>query len=89
MIVILLGLLDILSAVLLGMMFYHVVFQAVIIIFGVALLLKGIIFIKSLASVIDLFGGAVLLLGLFFAIPPVLFWIAAILLVQKGIMSFF
>ena len=89
MIVILLGLLDILSAVLLGMMFYHLVFQAIILIFGVALLLKGIIFIKSLASIIDLFGGAVLLMGLFFAVPPFLFWIAAILLIQKGLISLF
>lgn len=88
MIVILLGLLDILSAVFLGMMFFHIIFKAVIILFGIALLIKGIIFIKSLASIIDLFAGMILIAGLFLAIPPFLFWIAAILLIQKGIFSF-
>ena len=89
MIMLLLGLMDISAAVLLGLMFFHVLFKVIIIIFGIALLIKGLIFIKSLASIIDLFAGAVLLAGIFFTIPSILFWIASILLIQKGIFSFF
>ena len=89
MILILLGLIDVFAAVLLGLMFFHILFNALSIALGIILLVKGLIFIKSLASIIDLFAGIVLLLGIFFSIPPLLFWIAGILLIQKGIFSFF
>ena len=90
MILLLLGLIDIFSAVLLGMMFFHIVLKTLIIIFGIILLVKGFIFIRSLASIIDLFAGASLILGLFIpSFPPVIFWIASLLLIQKGIFSFF
>lgn len=88
MILILLGLLDIISAVFLGLMFFHIVFKTLFLIFGLILLFKGFIFIKSFASIFDLFAGAVLVLGLFFAVPPILFWIAGIFILQKGIFSF-
>ena len=89
MMLILLGLIDVFSAVLSGLMFYGIISKIVIMVFGIILLIKGLVFIKSLASMIDLFAGAVLITGIFFSIPPLLFWIAAILLIQKGIFSFF
>jgi len=89
MIMLLLGLLDILAAVLLGTMAFYAIFKILIIFFGIALLIKGLIFIKSLASIIDLLAGAVLIAAVFITVPPILFWIAAILLIQKGIFSFF
>jgi len=89
MILLLLGLIDVFSAVLLGLMFFHIILKTLIIIFGIILLIKGLIFMKSLASILDIFAGAMLIMGLFFSIPPILFWIAAILLIQKGIFSFF
>lgn len=89
MMLILLGLVDMFAAAILGLMVYGMVLKWIMIIFGIILLIKGIIFIKSPASIIDLSAGAVLILGVFFSIPSIVLWIAAILLVQKGIFSFF
>jgi len=56
---------------------------------GAYLLLKVLIFIFSFnfGSAIDVFALSFLFLSLFFIIPPIFFFIAAALLVQKGLFS--
>ena len=88
MIMLLLGILDILIAVMAGFMAWGISYKVLAIIAGVYLLGKGLVFIKSLASIIDLIAGFAIISSLFFTVPPILLWISAILLIQKGIFSF-
>jgi hypothetical protein len=53
------------------------------------LLLKGMfVFTGDVLSIIDLASAILLLLSLFFALPTVLLWVPAFLLLAKGVVSF-
>jgi hypothetical protein len=84
-----LGIADILAAFILVLVALTGVPWVLVFGAGTYLLLKVIIFIFSfnLASAFDLFAASCLLLSLFFIVPNILFFIAAILLLQKGLFS--
>ena len=88
MIVMLLGMLDLLIGLLAGAMALGISIKILVYLAAAYLIIKGFIFIKSLASLIDIVSGIVLASSLFVFIPPVLLWIAAIVLIQKAIFSF-
>jgi len=53
------------------------------------LFMKGLfIFTGDVLSAVDLFAAFVLLLSIFFALPVILLWIPAFLLLGKGMVSF-
>lgn len=54
------------------------------------LLLKGLFIFTGeiVLSLVDLFSAILLILSIFFAIPVILLWIAAFLLIAKGVVSF-
>jgi len=89
MIMILLGVIDLLVGILAGATALGFASKIFLYIAAAYLIIKGLIFIKSLASLIDLLAGIALISSMFFAIPPVVLWIAAIVLIQKAIFSFF
>lgn len=61
-----------------------------LLILGVVFLIKaGIGLLKDFASWIDLFGGAIFILLMFFHVPLIICIISGLLLIQKGIFSFF
>jgi len=84
-----LGVFDILSSILLFVLSFSVAIpKAIILFFVVILLLKGaFILTKSIASAFDIFAAIILILTIYFAIPRPLFFIAGILLLQKGFLS--
>jgi len=84
-----LGLADLIISAFLGAMVYGISVKMLAIIFGIYLLGKGAMFISSLASMIDIFAGIVLVSSYFFNIPQFVMVIAALLLLQKAIFSFF
>jgi len=88
----LLGIFDILASATLFLSLLNLKWNAVLVIFIIYLLVKGIVFIlKSfdIASFIDIFSAAVMCFMLFFSIPQVLILLTAVLLAQKGILSLF
>lgn len=87
MIVQFLGLIDLIIGLFLGLMLYDITFKTLAVIFGIYLIVKGILFL-SFASMIDLFAGIILITSYFFHIPGFLISIAALLLLQKAIFSF-
>ncbi|HUS49010.1 MAG TPA: hypothetical protein VMZ91_02510 [Candidatus Paceibacterota bacterium] len=89
MLVKILGIFDLIAALLiLALSFRLAIPQGIIIFFIIVLLAKGaFILTKSIASGLDLFAALVLILSLFYTLPYALFFIAAILLLQKGILS--
>jgi len=89
MIMLLLGLIDIIIAIVAVLLSFGIHLNALAYIAGAYLVLKGMLFLKSFASVIDMVAGILLLLGILFAFPPWVFWVIAAYLVQKGIFSLF
>lgn len=59
-----------------------------LIFFGIVLLIKSFIGIKSLGGWIDLLAGIIFLLFIVFSIPWIITILFGVLLIQKGIMSF-
>ncbi|MFH1210720.1 MAG: hypothetical protein V1645_02275 [archaeon] len=55
---------------------------------GIYLIIKGIIFIKSVPSMLDIAAGIIVLIA-FYGYFNILTWIAAIWLTQKGVISIF
>jgi len=86
-----LGILDIISAILLVLVIFHISLnQKLVLFFAFYLIIKALVFLLSshdLASIIDLAGGTLLILSLFFILPITLLLIVAVLLLQKGIFS--
>lgn len=60
----------------------------VIVFFGLLLLVKGLLFVTTLASWFDILGALVLFLSLLFVFPSWIFFIPCLLIFQKGILSF-
>ena len=89
MIMLLLGLIDVLIAVEAVLLGYGHYISALIWAAAAYLILKGLLFIKSIASILDIIAGLLLVLALVVKLPMAVFWAIAIYLVQKGIFSFF
>lgn len=89
MIIILLGLLDAIIAISSILRGYGLYAKWMVVAFSLYLIVKGVIFIKSAASILDIIAGALLFIGLFADLPIVVFWIIGAYLLQKGIFSFF
>ncbi|MBS3108553.1 hypothetical protein J4409_01650 [Candidatus Woesearchaeota archaeon] len=85
MIIYLLGLLDLLTAISLILLRFKVDFFALF--FALYLIIKSVLFIKSLASVFDLISGIVFILALY-GYFGIITYIASIWLIQKAIFSF-
>ena len=86
----LLGIIDIISAVLLFLLVFISIGQKIILIFAFYLIIKSLIFLissKDIASIFDLAGGILLILSLFIILPKALLIVVAILIFQKGILS--
>ena len=84
-----LGVLDLLAAIVLFILSFGVNLPSqIIIFFAVILLAKGaFILTKSVASAFDIAGAIVLILALFFVLPRPVFFIPGILILQKGFLS--
>ena len=86
----LLGLIDVLIGINFGLMAFGIYyFKILSLIFGIYLFGKGIVFISSIASFIDLAAGILLIVSYFLVLPNFLLIIAGLLVLQKGIFSFF
>jgi hypothetical protein len=85
----LLGILDMISASVLVLAFFGIIWKVLIIGSAVYLGIKGIIFIKDIASIFDLLAAACLILSLMFTLPKIIFIILALILAQKAFFSFF
>ena len=83
-----LGFIDMLGVILLGMMYYGLFIKTAALVLGIYLVGKGFLFITSLASYIDLLAGTVLIISYFFVVPSFLIVIAGLLLLQKSVFSF-
>lgn len=86
MILIIMGLLDLFAGV--GVFFAKFgILSNVCLFLGGYLILKGLIFIKSITSILDAFSGVlIILLVLGFNVP--FYWLISIWLIQKGVISF-
>ena len=88
-----LGILDILAAVLLIIQnyftFIEILPSSIIWIIGIYILIKGIAFalILDFASFIDIICGIVIILSIFFAVPKILIGLVIFWILQKGFFS--
>ncbi len=85
MIVKILGLMDVISGIVLGLAYYEL-FGQIAVICALYLLIKGIIFFGSFATWIDLITAIVFFLVIY-GVSGVWVWIFIIWLMQKGIFS--
>ena len=85
MIIKILGLLDIISGVFLGLGYFGF-FKEVALVFAFYLLVKSIIFIKGFASIVDLITAVVFFLVIY-GINGAWVWIFVLWLLQKGFIS--
>ena len=83
------GLIDILSSLLFGLIFFGVYLKTITLILGIYLIIKGLVFLNALASIIDIAAGIILILSNFYAFPNSILAILGLLMLQKGIFSFF
>lgn len=90
MIVKVLGAVDVAAAVAFLMMIFGMdVFTPYLLFCAGFLLLKGLfVFTGDVLSAVDLFSALLLFISVFFALPAILLWIPAFLLLGKGIVSF-
>jgi len=88
MIIFLLGSLDIIFAISSILMGYGIYSHTMMLVVSLFLIAKGIIFIKSWASILEVLSGLALLIALSYGLPLAVFWIVGIYLLQKGIFSF-
>jgi len=85
-----LGTIDLLSSLAFLMLIFGLPTPSVFLLFCSLLLLsKGLFIIKGdILSIIDLFSSILLILAIFFALPSILLWLPAFLLLAKGVASF-
>jgi len=88
MLLIMLGVLDLLSALMLLLLSFGVVFKSLIIASAVYLGIKGIIFLGDFASILDFVAALLLVISLAVALPKFILIIFAVILVQKAFFSF-
>lgn len=86
----LLGILDIVGAVLLlGVGFHLEIPTGLIVAISIYLIGKALLFIKDIGSWFDIFGGILLLLSFIVNIPIAILVVAALLIGSKGILTLF
>jgi len=85
-----LGAVDLVAALIfLALIFSITVPFQFLLFFGGILLMKGMfVFTGDILSIQDIFYGICLLLSIFFALPSIILWICAFLLLAKGVVSF-
>jgi len=91
MLVKILGAIDFIAAVLLLLLIWNLpVFESLLWIFGLLVLIKGIMFaiMRDIGSIMDIYAGIIILLPLSMNISKIFFIVACFLLIQKAIMSF-
>jgi hypothetical protein len=84
------GVLDLISALIFGLSYYfHFIPKTMMFFVSGYLIIKGAIFLfsKDIASFIDVGCGVTILLSIFFSISHLIFIIALIFLIQKGLFS--
>jgi hypothetical protein len=82
------AILDLISALTLGLLYFNISVKFLILTSAIYLIVKGIIFLKDIASIIDLIIAGFLLISLFITIPKIVLLVFAIFLLQKAIFSF-
>jgi len=88
MLVKILGVIDIVAAVMLIFSQNHIISTTFFVIFGVIMILKSVMgFFRNFGSWIDLTGGLSLILSVFFILPWIMLIICSVLVLQKGIAS--
>ncbi len=90
MIVKVLGIIDILAAVLFWLFaFFNIIPSTIVLILAIILLAKGLIFIISdhFASILDILSAILIFISLSFPMPKIITIIITIYLLQKGILS--
>jgi hypothetical protein len=87
----LLGVVDVLSGIILAITgFNFAIPENFLVFFGIVLIIKsGLGFWKDFASWIDVLSGIVILLSIYIDIPLIILIVLAVLMIQKGILSFF
>jgi len=88
MLLIILGILDLLSAATLGLLLLGITVKALIIGAAIYLGIKGLVFLGDFASIIDLIIAMLLVASLIITLPKFLIIVLAIVLIQKAIFSF-
>jgi len=84
----LLGITDLISALLLVRGFYEVAIPtAVVLFFAAYLIIKALLFIADIGSIMDIVAGILLVLSLFYSMPQSFLFIFAFLVGLKGILS--
>jgi len=70
---------------------FNIIPKSFILIFGLFLLVKGIIFITGLSvtSFLDIICAAIIILGTSIVLPKIIVILVAIFLIQKGVFSLF
>ena len=81
------GIMDLMARMIMILFSFNIIFANLGWMFGIYLVLKGIIFIRSLTSLVDIVAGILIILAVF-GIINILTWIAAFWLLQKGFFSF-
>lgn len=92
MIVKILGVFDILAAILFWLFaFFHIIPASLITLVALYLLAKGLIFLISLdiASIIDVIVSVIIFISLAVQIPHIIVFLITLYLLQKGVISFF
>ena len=88
MLVKILGVLDIIAAVMLIFSQNRMIPTTFFVIFGIIMILKSVMgLFRNFGSWIDLIGGLSLILSVFFILPWVMLIICSVLVLQKGIAS--
>jgi len=90
MIVKILGILDILVAMLFWLStFFHIIPSSIIIFFAICLLAKGLFFVilEHIASAFDIIVAILMFVSLSHSIPSLIIFLITFLLLQKGVLS--
>lgn len=90
MIIKILGILDILTALLFWLSaFFHIIPEKILLIVAFYLLAKGIFFIisRDIASILDVISAGIIFISLNFTLPAIVVILVALFLLQKGILS--
>jgi hypothetical protein len=82
------GILDLIAGVILILLKFNLVSYTIAWIFIIYLILKGLIFIKSIASILDIVSSVFMILAVY-GFYNVITWIFVLWLIQKGFFSFF
>ncbi len=88
MVVKILGIVDLLAALSILLLKFNITPKIMVLTLAAYLIIKGVIFIKSLTSWADIAAGIIMILA-FYGWFNILTWAAAVWLTQKGLISLF